>query len=156
MPAPPTASSAGETDLDRLLSAMSPELDAGTFVFVSLQHSAAGRGLAEGVIAELNALAVFVEQEGISLVVPQELADAHALSYEGLYRCLKLGVHSSLAAVGLTAAVAGCLAAERISANVIAAYYHDYVFVPVAKADQAERALRRLSAATMDVDRGDP
>jgi hypothetical protein len=50
-------------------------------------------------------------------------------------------VHSSLEAVGLTAAVAGALTAAGISANVVAAFHHDHVFVP---ADRAEAAMAQL------------
>ena len=59
-------------------------------------------------------------------------------------RCIRLGAHSSLAAVGLTAAVSGRLAERGISANVIAAYHHDYVFVPADRAEEALAALGEL------------
>ena len=50
-----------------------------------------------------------------------------------------------LHAVGLTAAVASCLAEQGISANVLAAYYHDHVFVPHDQAEDAMHALQLLS-----------
>jgi hypothetical protein len=56
-----------------------------------------------------------------------------------------LTVHSSLDAVGLTAAVAGKLAEHGISANVVAASYHDHIFVPRDKAEQALRLLAAMS-----------
>ncbi|MEH6453460.1 MAG: ACT domain-containing protein, partial [Psychromonas sp.] len=37
------------------------------------------------------------------------------------------------------------LASHGISANVIAAYYHDHIFVQAEKADQALLALKELS-----------
>jgi hypothetical protein len=55
-------------------------------------------------------------------------------------------MHSSLEAVGLTAAVATALAARGIAANVIAGARHDHVFVPAARADDALAALRDLAA----------
>ncbi|WP_238326176.1 ACT domain-containing protein [Marinomonas sp. S3726] len=55
-------------------------------------------------------------------------------------------VHSSLDAVGLTAAVATKLAEHDISANVIAAYYHDHIFVQKEKADAALQALKSFQA----------
>ena len=64
-------------------------------------------------------------------------ADSFDLPYDGIFRCITLGVHSSLEAVGLTAAVAGKLAAHGIAANVIAAYFHDHVFVQANLADRA-------------------
>ena len=45
-----------------------------------------------------------------------------------------LQVHSALDGVGLTAAVAGALAAAGIACNVIAAFHHDHLFVPAARA----------------------
>jgi hypothetical protein len=58
-----------------------------------------------------------------------------------VFRRIALGVQSSLEAVGLTAAVAGALARQGISANMVAAFHHDHVFVP---ADRAEEALACL------------
>jgi hypothetical protein len=55
-------------------------------------------------------------------------------------------VHSSLEAVGLTAAVAAVLAAAGISANLVAAFHHDHVFVPADRAGEALDRLRRLSS----------
>jgi hypothetical protein len=46
--------------------------------------------------------------------------------------------------VGLTAVVSGKLAANGISANVIAAYHHDHVFVPKNKAQLALQLLTEL------------
>ena len=44
------------------------------------------------------------------------------------------------------AAVAGALAEAGISANVVAAYHHDHIFVPAADAERALATLRALSA----------
>ena len=57
-----------------------------------------------------------------------------------------LSVNSSLDAVGLTAAVATKLSFYGISANVVAAYYHDHIFVPSEKADKALLALKEFGA----------
>jgi hypothetical protein len=59
---------------------------------------------------------------------------------------ISLTVHSSLAAVGLTAAVATALAREGISANVVAGSYHDYLLVPWDRRDAAMAALAELAA----------
>jgi hypothetical protein len=57
---------------------------------------------------------------------------------------ITLGIHSSLAAIGLTARVAAALAERGISANMIAAFHHDHVFVPWDRRDEAMTALREL------------
>jgi len=53
-------------------------------------------------------------------------------------------VHSSLLAVGLTAAVSGLLAQHNISANLIAAYHHDHVLVPAERAEESMKLLLLL------------
>ncbi|WP_036823971.1 ACT domain-containing protein, partial [Photobacterium sanctipauli] len=62
-----------------------------------------------------------------------------------VFKGITLTVHSSLEAVGLTAAVATRLAEYSISANVVAAYYHDHVFVPVNRAEEALQALATMN-----------
>lgn len=126
---------AGERDLDKLLALLRPNLLPSDFVFCTTARSGYGD------LAELKPLASFQEEEGLTLVLEKQAADKANLSYESVFSCITLMVHSSLEAVGLTAAVSGKLADKGISANVIAAYYHDHVFVPK---DQAKLALQLL------------
>jgi hypothetical protein len=93
----------------------------------------------------LNPVATFTEAEGLTLVIEKSAALEAGLSFEGSFKQITLTVHSSLEAVGLTAAVATKLASKGISANVIAAYYHDHIFVQSSKADAAIEALCELS-----------
>ncbi len=58
---------------------------------------------------------------------------------------LTLDVHSSLVAVGLTAAVSTALARAGIPANMIAGFHHDHILVPVDRADEAVRCLQHLA-----------
>lgn len=88
--------------------------------------------------------AMFVEDEGITLIVTKSIASQHNLDFDGLFKCLSLTVHSSLEAVGLTASVSAALANESISANVVAAYHHDHVFVPKQDAEKALGILKKL------------
>ena len=122
---------AGEKNLDKLLGSMSPVLVKGEYVFCTLKNSKYGD------YADARPIASFIEADGLTLVLPKETADSFGLSYDGIFRCITLGVHSSLEAVGLTAAVAGKLADHGIAANVIAAYFHDHVFVQANLAEQA-------------------
>lgn len=133
-------------DLGVLLQSMAPVLDASSYVFVTLDGD-------YGAHAELAPLASFAEAEGLSAVVLQSAADANGLDYDGVFRCIKLSVHSNLQAVGLTAAVATALTEADISANVIAATQHDYVFVPETDSATALTTLQNLSAASRAHDR---
>ncbi len=121
----------GETDLEKLLAFLQPKLLDGNFVFCSTFDMPK-----ESVMA-LSPVATYREQEGMSLILTESAARSAGFDVSALFRCITLSVHSSLDAVGLTAAVAGKLASNNISANMVAAYYHDHVYVPAAKAEQA-------------------
>ncbi len=125
---------AGETNLSSLLASMSLELLPDEYVFCSVQGD-------YGDFHELSPLASFHETEGLTLVVSKAAAVAGRLPFESVFKAITLTIHSSLDAVGLTAAVATKLAEKGISANVIAAYYHDHIFVPAEKAGTAMEAL---------------
>jgi hypothetical protein len=127
----------GERDLQTLLRSMQPDLRPGHFVFVSVSRVPDG----------VEPVATMREAEGVSLVLGQSDADRLGLSYEYVAAMITLQVHSSLAAVGLTAAVSGALAEAGISCNVVAGYHHDHLFVPVADGPQAVQLLNTLSAA---------
>ena len=58
---------------------------------------------------------------------------------------ISLNVHSSLDAVGLTAAFSNRLAEYGISANVVAGFYHDHIFVHSELAEKAIRALGEIA-----------
>ena len=85
------------------------------------------------------------EAEGTTLGLPRERADELGLTYAFVASWITLRVHSALDAVGLTAAFAAALTDEGISANVVAGYFHDHLFVPEDRRDDAMRALRDLA-----------
>ena len=129
----------GEKNLDKLLSAMSPALIAGEFVFCSFEKACYGDH------SELDPIAAFTESEGLTLVIPKSKADEHGIKYESVFRCITLTVHSSLDAVGLTAAFSSKLAEHGISANVMAGYFHDHIFVQNKLAEKAIAAIGELT-----------
>ena len=128
----------GIKDLEVLLKSMKPELMSGEFVFCTTEKS-----LKECV--ELNPVATFLESEGLTLVLKKSTAESAGLSFESTYKQITLMIHSSLDAVGLTAAFATKLASKGISANVIAGYYHDHIYVQSEKAAEAMSALEEFS-----------
>ena len=125
---------AGETNLSKLLSSMKPELMADEYVFCSVEGK-------YGDFQSLSPLASFQEVEGLTLVISKESAVANNLAFDSVFKGITLTIHSSLDAVGLTAAISTKLAEKGISANVIAAYYHDHIFVQSEKAELAMQAL---------------
>ncbi|TXY47542.1 ACT domain-containing protein [Vibrio mimicus] len=130
----------GIKSLDLLLQSMSPKLVAGDYVFCTVN----------GVLSDylhLEPLATFREPEGLTLVLAAEKAQQAGLGSSALFNLITLTVHSSLEAVGLTAAFATKLAEHGISANVIAGYYHDHIFVQKEKAQQALLALGEFAQA---------
>ena len=128
----------GETNLNKLLAAMSPQLMPDEYVFCSLHGEYAE-------FEHLLPLATFRETEGLTIVLTKAMAIANNLPFESVFKGITLTIHSSLDAVGLTAAVSTKLAGKGISANVIAAYYHDHIFVQVDKADLAMAALAEFN-----------
>ncbi|MEM9256703.1 MAG: ACT domain-containing protein [Pseudomonadota bacterium] len=129
----------GEQNLASLLQALDPVLEPQYYVFCSVPELAAGDW------QRLAPVAACREEEGVTLVVLREVADTEGMAYSGVCHRITLRVHSSLEAVGLTAAVAGALAAGDISANVVAGRFHDHVFVPADRAEEAFTRLRQLS-----------
>jgi hypothetical protein len=127
-------------DLDVLLKSMSPELIEGNYVFCTVDGALTD-------YVQLNPISTFREKEGLTLVLEENVATRALLDFDGIFSLITLSVHSSLEAVGLTAAFATKLGSYGISANVIAGYYHDHIFVQKEKADEAMSALREFSKA---------
>ena len=125
----------GETDLATMLSSLSPQLMDGDYVFCTFPSAAYGDHL------ELEPIASMHEREGLTLVVTKTKADQHGLSYASVFKGITLTVHSSLDAVGLTAAFSAKLTENGISANVVAGFYHDHIFVQQEDAANAMSAL---------------
>jgi uncharacterized protein len=89
-------------------------------------------------------LGTFHEQEAITVITTQQQASDYGLPFDATWACITLTVHSSLAAVGLLAAITGRLAQAGISVNPISAYYHDHLFVPWESREPVMAILREL------------
>ena len=133
---------AGIKDIQILLKEMKPVLDKIDYVFSTIECFNIEKD-----IIFLDPIATFRESEGMTVVVTRETADKQRLPYDAVFNKITLEVHSSLEAVGLTAAISTALASKDISANVIAGYYHDHIFVPKDKADFALNILKRRCLA---------
>ena len=126
----------GETNLEKLIQEMNPELNKGEFVFCKLDS--------EETLHKVKPVCLFREQEGMTVILPKTIAEELKLSYAFVYSWITLSIRSSLDAVGFTARVSQALAEVGISCNIIAAYYHDHLFIPIDKTDQVLKILRSL------------
>jgi uncharacterized protein len=126
---------AGTTDLGQLLRTLEPVRRDGEFVYATVVEVPAG----------LPVEAMVREPEGLTVVVRRDAADIHGIRYDYVAAWITLTVHSSLEAVGLTAAFATALGREGISCNVLAGHHHDHILVATADAERAMVVLRALA-----------
>ena len=129
----------GETDLSALLAALEPAMTDAVWVFATLPPGAA---VPQGV----TPLMTYAETEGLTLILRQDEAQAAGLACVFPSRRITLNIHSSLEAVGFLAALLPALAAAGIGVNPVSAYFHDHLFVPVDRADEALALLRAVAA----------
>lgn len=127
----------GVSDLTQLLAQMRPQLRPGTYVFLTFD---------EAVPETLHPIMTFREDEAFTVIVAEHEAVALNHSYESAFAWISLSVHGDLEGVGLTAAFSRPLADAGISCNVVAAFYHDHIFVPAKSAATALNILDALSA----------
>jgi uncharacterized protein len=128
----------GEHNLKTLLQNMMPEMHEGVFVFCSVPEG-------QEIPATLRPVHIFREREGTAFIIRREEAESAGLPYQFASRLITLTAHSSLEAVGFLAAITGRLAEAGISVNAVSAFYHDHLFVPEHKADEALHHLQNMS-----------
>lgn len=127
----------GEKDLDKLLKSMKPKHNAGDYVFCTMKNTEN--------FDLTNIEMFFREDEGFTVILKKEIADRLHLEYSVIMSWITLTIHSSLEAVGLTAAFSKALSENGISCNVVAAYYHDHIFVNKKDTEKAIEVLTKLS-----------
>ncbi|MGI9394784.1 MAG: ACT domain-containing protein [Boseongicola sp.] len=136
--------SSDHSNLVKTTASLAPVLQPGTFVFCSVFHNAdAGEAMSV-------AVGSFVEDEGLSLIMPRTEAVRLGLIFDLTMRQITLMVYSQLDGIGLSATVAGALAEKGIPANIVAATQHDHIFVPSRQADAAMEVLKGLQQAAQD------
>ena len=127
----------GEKNLDALLKSMKPKHNLGEFVFCKTEN-----------LEQINLsqiIMTFKEEESITIIAEKGIADKLNLDYSYVASWITLTVHSSLEAVGLTAAFSNALSKNGISCNVVAAYYHDHIFVDIKDTNKAMEILNEFS-----------
>ena len=129
----------GETSLGALLRSMNPELNDGEYVFCTVADGSRVEGI--------ELVGSFREREGLTVILERNQAQRLGLDCDYVMAWITLTVHSSLAAVGLTAAFASALGQAGISCNVVAGFYHDHLFVGKDDALKAMTTLRALATS---------
>jgi hypothetical protein len=122
-----------------MIAGMSPRLDTCEYVFAASDDQA--------LLGHPAVLGWFREDEGMSLIVESGAAARLGLDLDLPMKRIVCQVHSALDGVGLTAAVASALSEQNIPCNVVAAFRHDHIFVPSARAEQALTILLALALA---------
>ncbi|MDA9563082.1 ACT domain-containing protein [Flavobacteriales bacterium] len=126
-----------KNDIRELLNSIAPKLNPGEYVFASVNTAEA--------IDQKDVISSIQESEGVSVVISKTKADLLQLKYDFVAAWITLTVHSSLNAVGLTAAFSNELAKHDISCNVVAGFYHDHIFVNKIDSERAMEILNQLS-----------
>jgi uncharacterized protein len=127
------------TDLSEVLKALTVSCDEVSYGFVSVENTQFK--------FEEGMLGTFQEKEGVTIIATNEYLAKNGLQTEALFAQLTVEVETSLQMVGLTAVLTTKLAENNISANVIAGYFHDYIFVQY---DLRQKALEILNSLKED------
>ncbi|MGI9364311.1 MAG: ACT domain-containing protein [Rhizobiaceae bacterium] len=127
----------GEIELDRLLSTLTATLDEELYVFATL---------ADGVVPSgLSPRMIFQEAEGTTLILTKSQASQAGVDHEFPCRMITLNVHSSLEAVGFIARISKELTHHGMGVNPVAGFYHDHLFVPDGREQEALQVLREIA-----------
>lgn len=127
----------GETNLDELIKSLNAKLVDGLYVFVTVKQ--------DQIPATLRPRMIFQEAEGTTLIILQSEAEQHALPFEFPCRMITLNIHSSLEAVGFIARIAKELAKHDMGVNPVSGFFHDHLFVPDGREQDAMDVLHKLA-----------
>lgn len=130
----------GEMNIGALFRDLTVTVQEDTFVFVTLPSRQVPDGLSPRM--------VFEEGEGTTLILTTTEAQTAGLDGEFPSRMLTLEVHSALAAVGFMARIATALAEAGIPCNPVAGFFHDHLFVPLDRVDDAVRVVTELGSSS--------
>ncbi len=128
----------GVVDLGVLCRQMTPHLAEEVYVYCTFSDFRLPGGL--------EPICTFREAEGLTAIVGRREAEAAALPYVFPCRLITLAVHSSLDAVGFLATITDRLSRAGIACNAVAAFHHDHLFVPEARAEETLQLLRELAS----------
>ena len=127
----------GELNLQALFKSLTAILIDGVYVFITIPTD----GVPDGITPRMQ----FEEAEGTTLIMLQSEAEALGLDYEFPCRMITLDVHSSLEAVGFIAYIATQLAKHDMGVNPVSGFYHDHLFVPNGREQDALDILKQIA-----------
>ena len=127
----------GELNLQALFKTLTATLVDGIYVFITMPKD----DVPDGITPRMR----FEEAEGTTLIMLQSEAEALGLEYEFPCRMITLDVHSSLEAVGFIAYIATQLAKHNMGANPVSGFYHDHLFVPNGREQDALDILKQIA-----------
>lgn len=128
---------AGEQNLDLLIQSMEPILHPQIYLFCTLDQNAD--------IVDIDPIMQFREAEGRTVIVEKSKAELQQLEGDFPCRMITLNIHSALDAVGFLAAITTRLATLGMGVNPVSAFYHDHLFVPADRAEDALDALQKMT-----------
>jgi hypothetical protein len=132
----------GIVELGKLLKSIEPKKHDAKYVYCTIDDEIPS-------IVIDSFLLLFKEEEGFTVVLEKEKADTMSLQYDDVWELVTLTVQSSLSAVGFIAAVTQHLADNGISTNVISAYFHDHLLVPIGRSDEVVKLLNELQNSSI-------
>lgn len=127
----------GEKSLAKLLSSFTTVLHPETYVFATLADTAPLPPLDQVQL-------LFRESEGITVIVSKTYAEENKIEYFFPCKMITLNITSSLEAVGFMAVIATRLATRNMGVNPVSGFYHDHLFVPEGRENEAIEELAKL------------
>jgi len=129
-----------ERDLSELLATLRVKTHDGVWRFETIDKDAASWAELVNLRDVRQIAMLFQEEEGLTVIT----AATGETPAENRWVWLELSVYSDLNAVGFLAKVAAALTQAGVPCNAVAAFHHDHIFVPEAKASAAVAALEAL------------
>nr|WP_070958979.1 ACT domain-containing protein [Hyphomonas sp. Mor2] len=129
-----------ESDLSKLLATLSVKQHDGAWRFETIPADAASWVELVNLRESRGIAMLFQETEGLTVITKANEDTPN----DNRWAWLELTVYSDLQAVGFLAEVAGALTEVGVPCNAIAAYHHDHIFVPEARAADAIAAIEAL------------
>ncbi|KAL2207797.1 hypothetical protein CC79DRAFT_1333614 [Sarocladium strictum] len=137
----------GELSLKKLLATLTTTLHEPTYVFAVVKDDTKLPPF-----SKVQMLFREDDTEGVTAILTREDAEAHQLEYAFLCKKITLNVMSSLDAVGFMAVIATRLAKYEMGVNPVSGFYHDHLFVPLGREEDAVQILAELAKEAKEAD----